>query len=61
VKKLNADIGFHNGALDQVTGDARTLTNATGDLAKSDTPTRDFFMMANLLKRVGQEMHLEGP
>lgn len=61
VKKLGTDIGNYNAVLDKVTADARNLTKATGNLVKSDTPTRDFFMMTNLLQRVGQEMHMEEP
>jgi len=61
VKKLNTDIGSYNTVLDKVTADARSLTKVTGDLVKTDTPTRDFFMMTNLLQRVGQEMHMDEP
>jgi hypothetical protein len=61
IKKLSADIGVYNLALDKITAEARVLTRPAADLAKSDTPKRDFFRMANYLQRVGQETHLEAP
>ncbi len=59
IAAVNGDIKAYNTLLTKVAGDARTAHKEAAALSKADTAKRDFFMMANYLQLVGQQMSID--
>jgi hypothetical protein len=61
IDKLKSDIATYNAALLKTEDKARAAAKSAGGVTKSDTPTRDFFMIANLMINIGNTPKLELP